>query len=76
MEQALVLTTLNATFEYEALEELFKLDEVREAHFLYGPYDTYAMIEVKSTQQLQKIVINKIRKINEIISTITCFIAD
>ncbi|MBD3207013.1 Lrp/AsnC family transcriptional regulator [Candidatus Bathyarchaeota archaeon] len=76
MEKALVLTILDATFENEALEELRKLDEVREAHFLYGPYDTYVMIEADSSQQLQDIVFNKIRRINGITSTITCFIAD
>jgi DNA-binding Lrp family transcriptional regulator len=76
LEQAIVLITLQASMEYEALNALKKVVGVREAHFLYGPYDAYAMIEAESVHQIQDIVMKNIREIKGIKSTITCFFAD
>lgn len=76
MDKAVVLLTLETTVEQSVLNKLKKLDGILEAHFLYGPYDAYVKIEAENTQQLQDIVINKIRKINGIKSTMTCFVAD
>jgi DNA-binding Lrp family transcriptional regulator len=76
MDKAVVLLTLETTVEQSVLNKLKKLDGILEAHFLYGPYDAYVKIEAKNTQQLQDIVINKIRNIDGIKSTMTCFVAD
>lgn len=76
METALVLISLNASMEREALEELKMVKGVSEAHFLYGPYDAYALIEADSSYQLQEIVIDNIRNIKGILATVTCFVAD
>jgi DNA-binding Lrp family transcriptional regulator len=76
LEKAIVLISLNASTEYEALSDLKKIKGVVEAHFVYGPYDAYAMIEAESSQQIQNIVIDNIRSVKGIKSTTTCFIAD
>jgi DNA-binding Lrp family transcriptional regulator len=75
MESALVLITINSSKDKEVLLKLKELDEVTEAHLFYGPYDAYAIVEAESSQQLQDVVINNIRNIDEIKSTTTCFIA-
>lgn len=71
-----MLINLETSLESKALQELQKIDGVTDAHFLYGPYDAYAMIESETTQQLQDIILNNIREIDGIRSTLTCFIAD
>lgn len=76
MEKAIVLIILQASMEFEALDALKKVDGVREAHFLYGPYDAFAIIEAASSHQIQDIVIKNIREISGIKSTVTCFIAE
>jgi DNA-binding Lrp family transcriptional regulator len=76
MEQALVLISIAPTAERKILEALKELLGVQEAHFLYGPYDIYIKIEAKSSQELQELVLGKIRLIPGIRSTMTCFIAD
>jgi len=76
MEQALVLISIAPTAERKILEALKELPGVQEAHFLYGPYDIYLKIEAKSSQELQELVLGKIRLIPGIRSTMTCFIAD
>ncbi|MBN1682118.1 Lrp/AsnC ligand binding domain-containing protein [Candidatus Bathyarchaeota archaeon] len=72
----IVLMTLETDTEREVLKELRQIPNVTEAHFLYGPYDAYARVEANTTNELQTIVLEKIRLIKGIRSTTTCFIAD
>ena len=76
MDKAMVLLTLEPDTGSEVLEEVKKTHGVLEAHFLYGPYDAYAMIEAPNSGELQNIVIDTIRQIEGIRSTMTCFVAD
>jgi len=76
MDKALVLLTLEPDSGSEVLEEIKNIHGVIEAHFLYGPYDGYAMIEAPDSAELQTIVIDTIRQIEGIRSTMTCFVAD
>ena len=76
MDKALVLLTLETSSERVVLDEIKKLDGVVEAHFLYGPYDAYVLIEAKDSGRLHELVIDQIRTIEGINSTMTCFIAD
>jgi DNA-binding Lrp family transcriptional regulator len=76
MDSALILITLEPTAERKVLPNLRDLEGVIEADMLYGPYDAYAIIEAKNSEALNKLVMEKIRGINGIRSTMTCFIAD
>ena len=76
MDKALVLLTLEPDTGAEVLEKIAKINGVIETHFLYGPYDAYAMIEAENSGELQNIVIDTIRHIEGIRSTMTCFVAD
>jgi len=76
MEEALVLITVEPASEQQVLKALKEIKGIVEAHFLYGPYDIYIKIEAADSQQLNHIVIEQIRNIPGIKSTMTCFIAD
>jgi DNA-binding Lrp family transcriptional regulator len=76
MDKALVLITLEPTAERKVLSELRKIEGIIEAEMLYGPYDAYAMIEAKDSSSLHEMVMEKIRGIEGINSTMTCFVAD
>ena len=76
MDKALVLLTLEPESGIEVLETIAKIEGVLETHFLYGPYDAYVMIEASNTGELHNIVIDTIRHIEGIRSTMTCFVAD
>ena len=76
MDKALVLLTLEPDSGTEVLEKIGKTNGVIETRFLYGPYDAYAMIEASDTASLQNVVIDNIRQIEGIRSTITCFVAN
>jgi DNA-binding Lrp family transcriptional regulator len=75
MDRAIVMLTLEPDTGMTPLEEVRKIPGVIEAHILYGPYDAYVMVEAKNISRIQDIVINEIRSINGILSTMTSFIA-
>jgi DNA-binding Lrp family transcriptional regulator len=76
LDKAIVLLTIETNVESSILNKLRKMEGVIEAHFLYGPFDAYVKIEAEDSQQLQDIIMNRIRNIEGIRSTMTCFIAD
>ena len=76
MDKALVLLTLEPKSERAVLDKLRQLKVVTEAHFLYGPYDAYVLIEGKTSADLHDLVIDHVRQIEGIVSTMTCFIAN
>jgi len=76
MDKALVLLTVEPGMGPEVLDVLTEIEGVVEAHFLYGPYDAYVMIEGENTTVLHNIIIDNIRQIEGINTTMTCFIAD
>ncbi len=75
MDKALVLLTLEPNIGSGVIEDIRKTDGVIDSNFLYGPYDAYAMIEAADTAELQNIVIDTIRQIDGIRSTVTCFLS-
>ncbi len=75
MDKALVLLTLEPNIGSGVIEDLRKTDGVIDSNFIYGPYDAYAMIEAANTTELQNIVIDTIRQIDGIRSTVTCFLS-
>jgi len=76
MNIVLVLITVTPTMEVEVLEQIKKFKQVTEAHLLYGPYDIYVRAEAPTTAELERLVLDKLRGIKGIKSTMTCFIAD
>ena len=71
MEQALILVVLSPGFKQETIDKIRAISGVTSAHFLYGPYDMYVMIESDNRASLRDIVV-KIREIEGLKSTITC----
>mgnify|MGYP003992332425 FL=1 len=75
MDKALVLLTLEPNVGPGVIEDIRKTEGVIDSNFLYGPYDAYVMIEAADTSDLQNIVIDTIRLIEGIRSTVTCFVS-
>ena len=71
MVTAFILATVKSGTDKSVIEKLRKMSEVREAANVYGDYDIVMKIEVKNLSDLDKLVHNKIRKLPEVVSTIT-----
>ncbi len=71
MELAYVLIQCDLGAEVEIIQELIKVQQIKEARGTYGIYDIFCKIEVESKNVLDDIITNKLRKIPKIRSTIT-----
>jgi len=60
--------------EEEVLDELKKLEGVKEAYLVYGVYDIIAKVEADSMEELKEAVTWKVRKINKVRSTLTMLV--
>lgn len=71
MEVAYVLIQCDLGSEVEIIEELSKIDQIKEVRGTYGIYDIFCKIEADSKNVLDDVITFKIRKVPKIRSTIT-----
>jgi len=74
--KALVLIRVEPGIEKRLVKELAALDGVTEAHFIYGPYDVYCVVDCPNYDALNDLVMNRIRSLDGIKSTTTCYLSD
>lgn len=70
-----MLLTVEPSAESDVLNRIKGYPGVIEAHFIYGPYDIYLKIQAETMDKLRRLVLDEIRNIKGIRSTMTCFIA-
>ena len=71
MAKAFVLINAELGSETGVMKVLKMIDEVKEAHLVYGVYDIIARIEADTMANLKDIISWKIRHISKIRSTLT-----
>jgi DNA-binding Lrp family transcriptional regulator len=76
MASAVVLLRIDTDAERGIIEEIRGYAGVMEANYLFGPYDMYIKIHADTEEGIHNLVLDKIRRIEGIKSTTTCFIAD
>jgi len=76
METAFVLINCDLGCEQAIIDELKLLDNVKEAHGVFGAYDILTKVESKSVDHLRDIITWKIRKLNRVRSTLTLMITE
>jgi len=57
--------------EESVIQELKSIIGIKEVHGIFGAYDIIAEVETKTVDELRQTVILKIRKINDVRSTLT-----
>lgn len=71
MESAFVLINCDLGSENSVIDDLNHLNEVKEVHGTYGIYDIIAKVELEKPETLERTIIDKIRKLHHITSTLT-----
>ena len=74
MPAAFVVITAELGSEDEVLDELKKLEGVKEAYCVYGVYDIIAKVEADSMEKLRDTVTWKVRKVNKVRNTLTMLV--
>jgi len=76
MATAYVLINCDLGFEEQIIEDLKHLDNVKEAHGVFGAYDILAKIESDQISTLRETIMWKIRKLNKVRSTLTLIVPE
>ncbi len=71
MSTAYVLISCDLGFDTEIIDEIKQLEEVKEAHGIFGAYDIIVKLESDNVENLREVITWKIRKLNKVRSTLT-----
>ncbi len=71
MEYAYVLINCDTGFEESIIEQLKKMDEIKQVQGTFGVYDIIAEIESQKPEKLKEAIIGDIRKLSNVKSTLT-----
>jgi len=75
MALAFVLLNVDPGTEEEVREIVSKIEEVEEIHLVYGTYDLVLKLSADTMDEIKKTVTGKIRKLDEVRSTLTMLVA-
>lgn len=76
MALAYILINSKRGKEHELIEKLRALHEVREAYVTYGVYDIIVKVEAENQQVLKDAVFTRIRKMDDVRTTLTMIVID
>lgn len=71
MAVAFVLLNVNMGKEEEVLARLGKIEGVQKAYQVYGVYDIVSKLEAESTEKVKELIQGKVRRIEDVRSTLT-----
>ena len=71
MEIAYVLVKSKIGHEMDVMNDILKIDGVKEVMGTYGVYDIFVKVQVTTRKEIEEVITKKIRKINNVISTTT-----
>jgi DNA-binding Lrp family transcriptional regulator len=71
MERAYVLINCDTGHENSIIEQLKKINDIKEVHGTLGVYDIIAEIESEESKKLKEAIIGDIRKLSHVKSTLT-----
>ena len=73
---AFVMISVDTGKESEVLNELKKIENVREASLTYGAYDIVAEVEAETREKLEEVITGKVRRLNSLRSTLTMVVVE
>jgi len=76
MAIAFVLINTETGSEQEVLDELRKIDAVKEFYLVYGVYDIVAKVGADTMDKLKEIVTWNVRRLDKVRSTLTMIIIE
>jgi len=76
MPQAFVLMNAELGSEDSIVNELNRLEGVREVYQVYGVYDIVAQVEADTMEKVKETITWKLRKLNGVKSTLTMIVME
>lgn len=75
MPTAFVLVNSDPEVEEELINDLIKIEGVKEVHSVYGIYDFIVKVESESLEELKAIITWKVRRLRKIRASTTMIVA-
>lgn len=76
MPTAFVLINTELGSESKVMEELKKVEGVKEAYLLYGVYDIIVKVVADSMEKVKEIITWRVRRIENVRSTLTMIVIE
>ena len=76
MPTAFVMINTEIGFEKKVLDELRKIDAVKESYMVYGVYDIVAKVGADTMVKLTEIVTWNVRRLDNVRSTLTMILIE
>ncbi|HEY7080433.1 MAG TPA: Lrp/AsnC ligand binding domain-containing protein [Nitrososphaeraceae archaeon] len=76
MPQAFVLMNAELVSEDSIVDELRKIEGVKEVYQVYGVYDIVAQVESNTMERVKETITWKLRKLNGVKSTLTMIVME
>ena len=76
MPLAFVMIVAETGRESEVLDELKKIEQVKEACLTYGAYDVVAKVEAQTREKLEEVITGKVRRLSSVRSTLTMIVVE
>jgi DNA-binding Lrp family transcriptional regulator len=76
MPLAFVMITTETGRDSQVLNELKKIEQVKEACLTYGVYDIVAKVEAETHEKLEEVITGKVRKLGNVRSTLTMMVVE
>jgi len=76
VETAFILLNIEVGSDQNIIDDLSKIPEVIQAYNVYGVHDVIIQIQAESVAELKDIIAYKIRRIDNITSTLTMIVSD
>ena len=73
---AFVMISAETGKENEVMNELKKIEHVKEACLTYGAYDIVAKVETETKEKLEEIITGKVRRLSSVRSTLTMMVVE
>jgi len=71
-----ILINAELGMEEDLLQELRKMENIKEAYLAYGVYDVIVKAEAENMENLKELVAFKIRRLKEVKNTLTMTVAE
>ena len=76
MPTAFVMINTEIGSEKEVLDELRKIDAVKESYMVYGVYDIVAKVSADTMDKLKEMITWNVRRLDKVRSTLTMIVIE
>jgi len=71
LEIAYVLVKSKMGHEVDVMNDILKIDGIKEVMGTYGVYDIFVKVQVPTRNEIERVITQKIRRVRNVISTTT-----